>query len=286
MLTVFSKHISADNAAYTHANISPCAVVNLRMITEHGPASFKALLTPWYSGGDILEHVKKFPAVNRITLVCCALSDSNYLADHFNQLVEIGKGLRHLHAKNVVHGAIHPVWSRPSISLRLTDIILLLALVKHPCRQWWPCRHNWHRSPYPYVSIYLSPVWSSPHSAISPLPIVWATLPGNGCIGSTNHIYGCLLFRHDGVRGYYFSISFRSRTLMFNNFTRYSNLFLTSQGSAGENKPSQKFTIVVNSASSDPTTWAPSCGHFYGDVWPPILRCARRWLRLWLFSRV
>jgi hypothetical protein len=69
MLTLFSERLSADNKAYTHPNIAPCAITNLRMTTNHGPANFKALLSPWYSNGNILEYVKTFPAANKIALV-------------------------------------------------------------------------------------------------------------------------------------------------------------------------------------------------------------------------
>jgi len=80
MLTVFSEHVFAENAAYTHANIAPCAVVNATVTINGAPVVFKALLNRWYSKGNVLEHVNNYPAVDRITLVCCVLSEFDHLS--------------------------------------------------------------------------------------------------------------------------------------------------------------------------------------------------------------
>jgi hypothetical protein len=74
MLTALSEHLLADHAAYTHPNIAPGTVVNVTRATKSGPVTLKAILSPWYSKGDILEHVKTHPAVDRITLVCFFVS--------------------------------------------------------------------------------------------------------------------------------------------------------------------------------------------------------------------
>jgi hypothetical protein len=77
MLTILSEHLLVKNVAYNHANIAPTAIVNAFITTNNGPMIFKALLTPWYPGGDVLEYVKIYPGVKRITLVCCVLYGSN-----------------------------------------------------------------------------------------------------------------------------------------------------------------------------------------------------------------
>jgi hypothetical protein len=77
MITVLPEHLLVKNVAYNHANIAPTAVMNAFITTNNGPMTFKALLTPWYSGGDVLEYVKIYPVVERISLVCCVLYGSN-----------------------------------------------------------------------------------------------------------------------------------------------------------------------------------------------------------------
>jgi hypothetical protein len=66
MITVLSEHLLVKNAAYNHANIAPAAIVNAFITTNNRPMIFKALLTPWYSRGDVMEYVKIYPVVKRI----------------------------------------------------------------------------------------------------------------------------------------------------------------------------------------------------------------------------
>jgi hypothetical protein len=77
VLTDLSERLSV-NTAYTHANIAPSAIVNVMITTDNGPTTIKALATPWYSAGDILEHIETCPTANKLILVHCIIVVSKF----------------------------------------------------------------------------------------------------------------------------------------------------------------------------------------------------------------
>jgi serine/threonine protein kinase len=98
----------SKSAAFKHKHITPPAFVDVHEISARGTRSTKALVTPWYSQGDILGYINKHPGVSKIALV----SDPTYNTPSLSllsQVVQVSKALEHLHKFDIIHGNIYPV---------------------------------------------------------------------------------------------------------------------------------------------------------------------------------
>ena len=79
------------------------------------------LVSEWIFGGDLTEHIKKYPSTDRLNLVRAPpLHLVLRLLSH--QLSDVAKGLHFLHSRNVVHGDLRGVrgYSRSCFTLVMT----------------------------------------------------------------------------------------------------------------------------------------------------------------------
>ena len=86
-----------------HKNILPFYGVSMAF-------SGFCLVFPWYENGNIMDYLKKKPDVNRFDLASTSsqIPHSRRLRTR-EQLSGAANGLRFLHEKRLVHGALRPV---------------------------------------------------------------------------------------------------------------------------------------------------------------------------------
>ena len=68
------------------------------------------LISEWVPGGDLTEHIKKYPSADRLSIVG-VLYPRPFSVPRLlpHQISDIAEGLRFLHSRNVVHGDLRGV---------------------------------------------------------------------------------------------------------------------------------------------------------------------------------